>query len=126
MNSLSPDLQQNLAVTAELTILHNFWALFYFVGLIVSILWSLYKPSRAATFAFLGFGLLLFSFEYTKHILEPFRNQTMNSIITEKQHLKAEHLINATIIRLIPFGSVVSGWTSLLFSGILFLKNKKK
>jgi hypothetical protein len=122
--SMPPDLQQNVAITTELTVLHNFWALSYFTGLILSILWSLWKPSRAASFALLGFGLLLFSFEYTKHILEPFRNQTMNSIITQQQHLQAQRIINGSIVKLIPFGSITSGWVSLLISAILLFKNR--
>jgi hypothetical protein len=125
MNSIPPDLQQNLAITAELTLLHNFWAIFYFLGLTLSFAWSIWKPSRAAAFAVLGFALLLFSFEYTKHILEPFRNQTMTSVITEQQHLQAQRLINASIVKLIPAGSLIAGWASLIVSGLLLFKNKK-
>lgn len=126
MHTLSPDLQQNVAITAELTVLHNFWALSYFAGLLASIIWSIWRPSRAASFAFLGFGLLLFSFEYTKHILEPFRNQTMNSIITEQQHLQAQRLINGSIVKLVPFGSFAAGWSSLVISVCLIFRTKKQ
>ncbi|MEO6509299.1 MAG: hypothetical protein ABIO02_05070 [Patescibacteria group bacterium] len=126
MTPIPPDLQQNLAITAELTILHNFWALLYFVGFIFSIIWSFFRPSRAATLAFVGFGLLLFSFEYTKHILEPFRSQTMTSIITEQQHLKVQRIIDISLIKLIPKGSYVLGWISLLSSSFLYLTSKSK
>ncbi len=116
MPPINPELQQNIAVTTELTILHNFWALSYFLGLIISIIWSIVRPSRAATFAFLGFGLLLFSFEYTKHILEPLKEQTVNSIITMQEHHTARRVLNASLIKIIPFGSFSGGVTSLLIS----------
>jgi len=131
--SIPPDLQQNLAIAAELTLFHNVWAILYFLGLIVAIVWSLVKPSRSATLAFLGFALLLFSFEYTKHILEPFRNQTMSQIITEQPHLKVQRLIDISLIRIIPSGSFITGWISLLLSFLLYTsphflqkKGKKK
>ena len=125
MTPIPPDLQQNLAITAELTFLHNVWALLWFVGFVVSLIWSIWRPSRAAVLAFTGFGLLLFSFEYTKHILEPFRNQTMTSIITQQPHLKAQHFIDLSLIKLIPKGSFFGGLISLAVAAFIILKKEK-
>ncbi len=122
MNPIPADLQQNIAVTSELTILHNYWAILYFIGLIVSIGWSFFRPSRVATLAFVGFGLLLFSFEYTKHILEPLKEQTLNSVITMQEHHQARRILNLSMIKLIPKGSLIIGWLMVLSSVGLILK----
>ena len=123
MNSIPADLQQNISITLQLTFLHNYVAIFYFVGLIFSIIWSLYRPSRAATFAFIGFGLLLFSFEYTKHILEPLKEQTENSVITMTEHHLARRILDLWLVRLTPVCSVVFGFISLIISALLSFKN---
>jgi hypothetical protein len=117
------DLVQNVKITFELTLLHNYLAIFYFLGLIASIGWSMYKPSRAATFAFTGFLLLLFSFEYTKHILEPLKEQTVNSVITMQEHNQARRILNLGLVKFLPTGSFIGGILCLITSGILFWKN---
>lgn len=120
--NISAELLQNIRITIELTFLHNYLAIFYFIGLILSVVWSLYRPSRAATMAMVGFGLLLFSFEYSKHILEPLKEQTTNSLITMQEHNKVRRILDLSMVRLMPTGLLISGFSSLIISGVLFLR----
>ncbi len=46
MTPLAPDLQQNIIVTLYLLFTHNYIAIAYFAGLLISIGLSLYRPSR--------------------------------------------------------------------------------
>jgi hypothetical protein len=123
MQSIPADLQQNIAVTLELTFTHNFWAILFFVGLCLSVIWSLYRPSRAATLAFVGFSLLLFAFEYTKHILEPLTVQTTNSLITMQEHNRVKRILDLSLVKLLPPGLNIMGILSLCGSLYLSAKN---
>lgn len=108
--TVTPDLQQNILVTIYLLFSHNYIAFAYFIGLIISIVLSIYRPSRFTTFAFLGFAILLFSFEYDKHIIEGFRQQTLNSLITATPHYKVQKLADLVITHLLPILFYITGW----------------
>ncbi|MCL4339220.1 hypothetical protein M1271_06040 [Patescibacteria group bacterium] len=124
---MSPDLQQNVLVTIYLLFSHNYIVFAYFIGLLIGIGLALYRPSRFATLILLGFAILMFSFEYDKHIIDAFRQQTMNSLITLQPHYKLQHLINLVISELLPVFFYVLGWL-LLYAAIIYsaLKNKEK
>ncbi len=121
---MNPQLQQNLFITLYLIILHNFFALVYFSGLIVSTIYSLFRPSRKATLFMIGFALLLFSFEYSKHIVDGFKEQTVNSLITETPRYRLERLITVTISKLLPLFLNTTGILSFIAAGILHMKHK--
>ncbi|OGG20658.1 hypothetical protein A3D03_01835 [Candidatus Gottesmanbacteria bacterium RIFCSPHIGHO2_02_FULL_40_13] len=110
MIPITPDLRQNIIVTAYLLFSHNYIAFAYFIGLIISIILSIKWPSRFSTFSFLGFAILLFSYEYDKHIIEGFRQQTMRSLITLQPHLRFQRLISVTITEILPIFFYVAGW----------------
>ena len=110
VGSITPDLGQNILVTIYLLFSHNYIAFAYFIGLIISIALAIYRPSRFTTFAFLGFAILLFSFEYDKHIIEGFRQQTINSLITATPHFKVQKLADVIITHLLPVLFYVTGW----------------
>ncbi len=126
MAPIPADLQQNIFITIYLTILHNYVAIFYFLGLVVTTIWAFFKPSRPLILAMAGFALLLFIFEYNKHLAVEFKNQTFNSIITEQPHYKAQQFINFIFNRVIPDGTPVAGWLLLASSFFLGVKNKFK
>lgn len=109
-STITPDLQQNILVTVYLLFSHNYIAFAYFAGLILSIALAIYRPSRFTTFAFLGFAILLFSFEYDKHIINAFREQTMRSLITMQPHYRLQHYINLVITELLPVLFYITGW----------------
>ncbi len=123
---ITPDLQQNILVTIYLLFIHNYIAFAYFVGLLIGVGLALYRPSRFATMILLGFAILLFSFEYDKHIIEAFRQQTLTSLITVRQHYKLQHIINLVITEILPVLFYVMGWF-FIFASIIYeaLRHKK-
>lgn len=124
MFNLSPDLSGNIIQTIYLLFSHNYIVFAYFLGLLVSLFINIKNPSRYATFLLLGFALLVFSFEYDKHIVSGLRDQTMLSLITEKPHYTAERWINLVTSNVLPIFFYISGWC-FLFLAIL-IKPKKK
>lgn len=116
MTPVRSDLGQNFSTTIYLLFSHNYIALAYFTGLIIGIFLAIYKPSRFATFVLLGFAILLFSFEYDKHVIEAFREQTIKSLITTQQHFKLQRLIDITISELLPIFFYIAGWAFLFIA----------
>lgn len=124
---ITPDLKQNIFYALFFTVTHNALALFYFCGIIFAVGLSLYRPSRKSVLLLLGFSLLLFGFEYNKHILEGLREQTLNALITVQEHNKVRRIVNIVTLKLLPFFLPVVGWSLVLLSGYLyFLKRKPK
>lgn len=110
MTPIPSDLGQNILVTIYLLFTHNYIAIAYFIGLIISIIMAVYKPSRFTTFTLLGFAILLFSFEYDKHIIAGFREQTINSLITATPHYKLQKILDLVISEIFPVLFYVTGW----------------
>lgn len=123
---MSPDLKQNIFYTVYFIILHNFSAIFYFMGIIISGLLLLIKPARWKVFLLFGFIILLFAFEYNKHIVEPLKEQTLNSLITVRQHFKVYRIVDIVLVKALPRFLPPSGWFLVLTGFFLLLKNNKK
>lgn len=124
---IAPDTQQNLIYTVYFILIHNFQAILYSLGMIIMTGWILYKPTRSKFLIFWGFVILLFAFEYNKHILDPLVEQTRNSLITERQSWRLERYINIIIAKLVPLVLPLFGWF-LIIGGILmkYLKIEDK
>lgn len=118
---IAPDTQQNILYTIYFILLHNGLAVLFALGIVVSIAWAIYKPSRSAIFALVGFALLLLGFEYTKHIMEPLMEQTKTSLITERQSYRLAWLVEKVLGKAVPIGLYVGGALSLVISGMLVL-----
>ena len=116
---IAPDTQQNILYTAYFIGLHNFEAVLYSFGIIFTTLWMLYKPSRAKLLMLWGFIFLLFAFEYKKHIVEGLTEQTINSLITERQSYRIERYVTVTLNKLVPLGLPLAGWSLIVFGIIL-------
>lgn len=89
---------------------HNYIAFAYFFGLLLAIGLSIYRPSRFTVFSLLGFAILLFSYEYDKHIIAPFRDQTIRSLSLTESHYKISRLIDLVITNILPILFYVAGW----------------
>lgn len=127
--TVTPDLTQNIIVTIYLLFTHNYIAIAYFVGLVISIALSLYRPSRFTTFAFLGFAILLFSYEYDKHIISGFREQTIKSFITMQPHYKLQKILELIISDFLPVLFYITGWLFIylaIFYGARKIGKKKE
>jgi|SRR3989338_7765097 len=120
---MSPDLKQNFAVTLYLIFSHNYIAFVYLTGVVISTILSLLKPSRFTVFMLIGFITLLFSFEYDKHLIEPFRQQTLNSLITSTPHFRLQKILDVMIAEIFPILFYVTGWM-LIFIGIVYAAAK--
>lgn len=120
---IAPDTQQNILYTVYFILLHNLLPVIYTVGIVTSILWAFYKPSRSSILLMLGFIVLLLAFEYNKHILEPLKQQTINSLITERQSYRIERIVTVTLSKLVPLGLPLSGWGMVIIGG--FIESKK-
>ncbi len=123
---MAPDTQQNLIYTVYFILLHNYEAIFYSLGIGVCALWSLWRPSRYILIVMWGFIFLLFAFEYNKHIAEGLREQTRNSLITERQSYRIGYIVDKVTLRLIPRGMPLLGWLLIIFGATLKLHPKLK
>lgn len=123
MTPIAPDLQQNIIVTLYLLFSHNYIAFAYFAGLVISIALAIYKPSRFTTFCFLGFAILLFSYEYDKHIIAGLREQTIKSLITITPHFKLQRMLDLVFSDLFPVLFYVTGW-AFIFLAIIYAARK--
>lgn len=124
---ITPDLKQNTIVTVYLLFTHNYLVFAYFLGLIVSIFIAMIRPSRFIIFMLLGFAILVLSFEYDKHLIVPFREQTLRSLITTTPHYRLQKLINLVVSEIIPMLLYLLGWLFIYGAMIVgALKKEKK
>jgi hypothetical protein len=123
---MSPDTQQNILYTVYFLLLHNWQPILYFGGLILSFLAGFVRPTRGKILLIGGFALLLFTFEYTKHIQDALVEQTKNSLITERQSARIERAIHLALNRAIPIGFPILGWIAVIGGSISELTPHKK
>jgi hypothetical protein len=127
MTPVSPDISQGIVTTIYNTFSHNSEAFAYFVGMCIGIGLMIRKPSRFATFVMLGFALLLFGFEYDKHIIIGLRDQTLTSLATARPHLRFNRIVSIFISELLPIIFYAAGWVLVFLSIIVAsLKMHKK
>ncbi|PIZ64728.1 hypothetical protein CO051_06100 [Candidatus Roizmanbacteria bacterium CG_4_9_14_0_2_um_filter_39_13] len=107
---MSPDTQQNIFYTAYFIITHNALAFVYSAGILFVTTHMLWRPKRGKVLILWGLIILLFAFEYSKHILEPLRQQTIQSLITERESVRIEFYINKFLTKIVPFGLPIFGW----------------
>ncbi|MCX6730476.1 MAG: hypothetical protein NTZ55_01385, partial [Candidatus Roizmanbacteria bacterium] len=100
--SLSPDLKQNIFYTVYFTVTHNLPVFIYGIGIVAFALLAIIKPKRSYIFFLLGFIVLLFAFEYQKHILDGLKEQTINALITVQEHNTVRRLINIVLVKAAP------------------------
>lgn len=114
------DLKQNIFYAVLFIFMHNFAAIFYGIGIALSALLLFIRPSRWGILLLFGFIILLFGFEYNKHIVEPLKEQTLNSLITIQEHNKVRRSVNIVLVKVLPRGLPLLGW--MLVAGGIGLK----
>jgi hypothetical protein len=115
MNPVTPDIQQSIIHTIYALFIHNYIVFAYFSGFLLSVFVSIKKPSRFSTLLLLGFAVLTFSFEYDKHIIDGFRQQTLQSLSTVEPHLRFQRGISVLITDVLPVAFYLLGW------GLIFI-----
>ncbi len=123
---MSPDVSQSLTNTIYAIFAHNYLVIAYVLGAIIAACLVLIRPNRFHLILLFGFASLAFGFEYDKHIIEPFRNQTLVSMATAKPHFKVNQLIDSFIGEILPMLFYLFGWGMIFLAMILGGKNKKK
>jgi len=116
--------QQGLFQLIYWTWLHNYEVIALAFGALLAIGLMMKNPKRIYLLFFLGFSLLIFQFEWTKHIVQSLEEQTLQTVIVSDTQTKARRLIDFTLNRLVPFGTYLGGW-GLIFIGMI-LGGKKK
>ncbi|MCA9371396.1 hypothetical protein KC726_00705 [Candidatus Woesebacteria bacterium] len=120
---IAPDTQQNILYAIYFVVRHNFLAIVYGACLAFVTIWMLKKPTRGKVFLLWGFLILLFGFEYNKHIVEGLREQTLQSLITQRPSLRIEYYVTRVLTDALPFVLPAVGWFLVIFGGVL---EKKK
>lgn len=122
----SPDLNQTLIDTFYNFFIHNYVILVYLLGTLITAILTFIKPSRFRLLIFLGFLILSFAYEYDKHLIEPLRTQTLESLLGSLQstaHPKVNRLVDLVVSELIPIFSYIFGWL-LIFVAIILGEDK--
>jgi hypothetical protein len=124
---IAPDTQQNIIYTVYFILIHNFAAILYSIGIVIMAVWALYKPTRWKLLIMWGFIVLLFAFEYKKHIVDALVEQTRNSLITERQSWRLERYVNIILAKLVPLVLPLFGWMLVIGgSAMKFFKIEEK
>ncbi|MEI7652655.1 MAG: hypothetical protein WCJ70_00045 [bacterium] len=123
---MSPDTQQNFLYTIYFLLLHNWQPMLYFGGLCWYFFRAFMHPTRGKILLLGGFALLLFSFEYSKHIEDSLVEQTRNSLITERQSARVERVIHLVLSRAIPIGGPIIGWVIVASGTVMEWRPAKK
>ena len=119
---ITPDLKQNVFYMVYFVILHNWQAIAYILGLVLSAVAAVARPRRSFVLLLIGFFCLLFGFEYSKHIQEGLKEQTVQSLITIQEHSKVRRIVTTSIDKLIPLGLSIFGWLSVILGGYMLLQ----
>jgi len=122
---IPPDLKQNIFYTVYFTVTHNLPVFIYGTGILVCAVLAILRPRRSYILMLLGCIVLLFSFEYDKHILEGLKEQTINALITIKEYGLVRRIINFVLVRALPFGMPLVGWSLVLGGAYLQAKENR-
>ncbi len=99
---------------------HN-WELFYFgIFTVLCFIRNIFKPSRYYVLLTLGFMILTFEFEYTKHLI-PHVRENVTELILVDPATRSFNMSDLFFSKLLPVFMQASGWFMIFFS-IFFVK----
>ncbi len=121
-------LKQGVFQLFYFTYLHNELAIGLAIVCLISLLLLIKKPQRQLVFFFLGFLILLFHFEYQKHIVQDLADQTVATLFLEEGYYRGRWLVKVMIYHFIPLILWLTGWGSLTIAllGFNHSSSKKK
>ncbi len=122
---IAPELKQNIFYMIYFFILHNWQVIVYGTGIIGTSIAALWQPRRSFVLWMIGFSLLLFAFEYDKHFKEPLHDQTIQSLITVREHAKVRRVVSISFNKLIPLGVPMVGIACNVAGLYLFQRERK-
>lgn len=122
---IAPELKQNIFYLIYFFVLHNWQVIVYGAGIIGASIAALWQPRRSFILWMIGFSLLLFAFEYDKHFKEPLHDQTIQSLITVREHAKVRRVVSISFNKLIPLGVPIVGIACNVAGLYLFQRERK-
>lgn len=120
------DLKHNVVIGFIQLLAHNGLVFVYVAGAVISLGILVFKLKRIAAVYLIGFATLALKFEYNKHIMEPLREQTVATVITNPDtHLFTQRLLNIFLIRGVPTILWLIGWGTLLGATIYLIRQRR-
>lgn len=114
----------NLINTSYSFYTHN-WQLVYFGGFaFLCFLRLMFKPSRFYVFMLLGFLILLFEFEYTKHLIPHVRENVTELILVDPAR-RSFNFANTFFSKLFPIFMQAFGWFLIATSTFLLHRENR-
>lgn len=123
---IAPELKQNVFYMMYFFVLHNWQVIVYGLGIVAATIGALWQPRRSFILWMIGFSLLLFAFEYDKHFKEPLHDQTIQSLITVREHAKVRRVVSISFNKLIPLGVPLLGIACNIAGIYLFQRERKE
>jgi len=104
---------------------HNAPLIFY--GLIITILFIklLIKPTRFTSLLLLGFGILLFNFEYDKHLFAQIKSHWLDLVFPEGTRFTKYNFARVFLEKMLPIVLDIAGWGIIVFT-FLFVKKENE
>ena len=124
---ISQELQQGLFNIAYFTWLHNSQAIAYFVGIVITLALQFKKPNHKNLLFFVGFLVLLLNFEYQKHFIDPFLEQTVQAVLEQgATATRFQRIANFFFQKFVPLISYLVGWGSIFIAMIFGSKKTEE
>lgn len=124
MPAISPDIIGQIGVFFKNILIHNSLAVVFATGAVIWFLLALYRPTRTKLITLIGFLILLFAFEYNKHIATPLLLQTQQTLQTQIAHARFDWLVRVILTKIGPVvlygigalciigGMLIGGWSA--------------
>lgn len=115
---MQPSLSVNLIRFLYELFSHNYIAIAYFLSFLIALFYAVRKPTRTSLLLTIAFALLLFNFEYEKHIAEALRDQTQMSLTqgSTSGFRKLRSLVQIFTEFFVPVGIFALGWAFIMWS----------
>lgn len=107
---MNSDLIKNTIVTFYSFYEHNALVFYYGLALLAVITRLFIKPTRYYVLLVLGLILLIFSFEYQKHLIPHFFSHLLDPIIDPNTHARTYQYSSLFLTRVLPILLDFAGW----------------
>lgn len=119
---MTNDLIKNAIITFYSFYDHNALVFYLVIALIFVAIRLFLKPSRYYVLLIIGLLMLIFSFEYQKHLIPHFFSHLLDPIVDPKTHARTYRYSSLFLSRILPVLLDFTGWFLMIFS--LFFTEK--
>lgn len=116
----------NLLTTIYSFYSHNAPLVFYGIIVVLLFIKLLIKPSRLTAFLLLGFAVLLFNFEYGKHIFSQVKSHWLDLIFPEGTRFTKYNVLRVLLENVLPIVLDILGWGIITAALIIGVKGSNK